>query len=191
MKNKPIGKDFLLLFLYLPGKTNQLNEKVDGMTRLTKAMFLLEKEIKKSLKDADKIKIYPDFFAWNFGPWSKQVMDDLEFFQNIKFIECVDSSSSENIYTEEVEDFQKFNNLDPDNSDNNGYEQKGFHLTKVGEKYVKERILDNFSDNEQKILIEFKKRINSLSLYAILEYVYTKYDKFTDKSEIKDKILKN
>ena len=190
MKNKPTGKDFLLLFFYLPGKTNQINEQVNGITRITKAMFLLEKEIKKTLNNSGDIKIYPDFLAWNFGPWSKQVMDDLEFFQNIKFIESFEDQSNENPYTEEVEDYKKYNNLDLNNTDSDEYKQKSFKLSEIGIKYVKEEIIENFSENEQRLISDFKKRINSLSLYAILEYVYKKYEDYTDKSEIKDKILK-
>jgi hypothetical protein len=44
-KKKMSGKDFLLALLYCPGKDSAENEPVIGRTKLTKMVFLFEKEL--------------------------------------------------------------------------------------------------------------------------------------------------
>ena len=39
------SKDLLLSFLYSPGQTDEYNEPIVGRTKLTKMMYLFEKQI--------------------------------------------------------------------------------------------------------------------------------------------------
>ena len=83
-KNQMSSKDLLLCFLYSPGLTEKVNEPILGRTKLTKMMFLFEKEIyNQFFIDAIDISL-PDFRPYHFGPFSNQLFEDLSFFQSIE-----------------------------------------------------------------------------------------------------------
>ena len=74
------GKDILLLILYAKGTSGKIAEPILGTTRLTKSMFLFEEEFKsKFISDTLTIEDMPEFIAWNYGPWSKELIDNIEF----------------------------------------------------------------------------------------------------------------
>ena len=81
MKKKEMnGKDLLLAFLYSPGVSPQNNEPIVGRTKLTKMMFLFEKQIyPRFFEDTIQIEL-PVFEPYYFGPFSKQLFEDLSFF---------------------------------------------------------------------------------------------------------------
>ena len=89
-KPKLNGADYLLLLLYLNNK-----QPIYGAIRLTKMMFLFEKEIAPILKkeglDSENL---PNFIAYNFGPFSKDVYEQVELFKGIKFIQVTDRKST-------------------------------------------------------------------------------------------------
>lgn len=194
-KIKLKGKDILLLLLYFPP------EGMVGATRLMKAMFLFEQEIKKNFQ-AD-IESFPEFMAWRFGPWSEQIPDDIEFFKGIGFISSKSFAQNGEPSMAEREEFDRWEKelLDAPVSDSQEsetqdfYEPKEFFLTNTGKQFVKDKLCSRLSENQAKILIEFKNKIVSLSLFSILSYVYRKYSKgktdWTRKSEIKTAITRN
>ena len=70
-KTKLTGADALLLLLFLDDK-----KPIDGAIRLTKMMFLFEKEIAPILKkNGIELDNPPVFFAYNYGPFSKDVYE--------------------------------------------------------------------------------------------------------------------
>lgn len=190
------GKDILLLLLYVPGKTGEIGESILGATRLTKAVFLFEKEVKGLLKtDIEKM---PEFISWKYGPWSRDLFDYIEFFEQISFLTvAINNSENENLSDIDEDEFNKWEeglSLDIKNADplevSNIYS-----ITETGKKYVEEKIIFRLSEAQILIISEFKKKINTLSVYTILKYVYTKYGKdnsqkdWTDKSEIINQVL--
>lgn len=188
------GKDILLLLLYLPGKTSSHDEGILGMTRLTKAMFLFEKEIKKDFK-AD-IEAFPEFMAWRFGPWSEQLTDDIEFFKGIGFVASAPTDQNGGLSVAEEEESERWEEelLDIPKSDTDDFHQpEKIFLTNTGKRFVEANLLTRLSKDQLKILSDFKQKIASLSLFAVLSYVYRKYNKagedWTSKSEIKGEIL--
>lgn len=83
-QSKMTGADYLLLLLYLDNCS-----AINGAIRITKMMFLFNMEIapvlkKKgvSIRDED----LPKFSAYNYGPFSKDVYEQVELFQSIGFI---------------------------------------------------------------------------------------------------------
>src|SRR5688572_9464290 len=95
-------KDILLLMLYSPGNTDKVNEPITGRTRLIKMLFLFKEELWPKFRkgvDLQDEEMY-NFIPWNYGPFSKDVYDDLTFFTLQKFIEI--SSSGEEIVLEEA-----------------------------------------------------------------------------------------
>lgn len=187
------AKDLLLALLYLPGITGEFNEPIKGRTRITKMFFLFEKEILKHFENFS-ITNMPEFFAYNYGPFSKDLLDDMGFFSAIGYIkeEILDEEMSEPEREEYCFDI----------NDDIGYGESAictldpqlevcYYLTLEGIKFTKNNVIGQFNKEQIEILSEFKNRINALPLDAILEYVYNKYPESTEKSKIKDKYLKN
>lgn len=190
-KKELSGKDFLLGLLYCPGKTEKTNEPITGRTRLTKMVFLFEKEIQKDFFDGIQFQL-PEFKAYNFGPFSKDLFDDLNFFISIGFI-CTEEtlmplSNAEKHELERAVD-DEWADADFDDDDQDAVELKYF-LSLKGKKYVEDTVWKLFSESQKQTLQVFKKQINTISLDSLLKYVYNKYPDYANKSVIAEKYLK-
>jgi uncharacterized protein YwgA len=191
MKNNELtGKDLLLALLYCPGIKEKENEPIIGRTRLTKMIFLFEKELKGEFFRNMYIQEL-NFEPYNFGPYSKGLFDDLRFFLSIGFIfteattiPISNAEKSEYVYS--CDDGLTYEDIDDDDTED--YELKYF-LSPNGIKYVKDNIWGVFSNTQKNNLIEFKRRINTISLDSLLKYVYNKYEEYTEKSIIAEKYL--
>ena len=135
----------------------------------------------------------PEFFAYNYGPFSKDIYEQLELFSNINFIRIKNLKAKEELV--EVDDWQEqpFENetIESDKDDELNEDGKYYQyvLENLGASFVKEKIMPNVSDNIIKFLTDFKRKIVSLSPKAILKYVYTNYPDYTKNSVIKDEVL--
>jgi len=188
------GKDILLLLLYLPGKTGKNNEPISGRTRLTKMIYIFEKEIKDSFDNLDKSSM-PEFFAYNYGPFSRELFDDLQFFINIGFIkeaevdiELDNTKLNEEDYYEykyNISEEVGFGEIDEETVEKEA-SLYSYNLKEKGSKYVKDNIINNITDEQRDKLIRFKKKVNSLSLDSLISYVYNKYPEDTEKSKIRN-----
>ncbi len=186
-KQKLNGADYLLLLLYLNDK-----QPILGAIRLTKMMFLFEKEIAPILKkeglDSENL---PNFFAYNFGPFSKDVYEQVELFKGIKFIQVTNINANEEMA--EVDDLEEA--LYIDEMKNHGYALNSdgkyykYQILSTGERYVVEKIKQNITEKQEEILSAFKRKITSLSPKQILKYVYTKYPDYAENSLIKKEVL--
>ena len=169
------GADYLLLLLYLNNK-----EPIIGAVRLEKMMFLFNMEIAPILKEkgleSDKL---PEFIAYNYGPFSKDVYEQVELFKGIKFIQITDLKATE----EMVEVTSKGYKLKTDGT------YYKYSLLKTGENYVVDNILPSVSDEQKALLETFKKKITSIYPKQLLKYVYSKYPDYTTKSLIKNEVL--
>ena len=183
------GADYLLLLLYVNNK-----QPIYGAIRLTKMMFLFEKEIAPVLKakglSADNL---PGFIAYNFGPFSKDVYEQVELFKGIKFIQVINIKAEEDMA--EVDDLEEAPFTDEISnygySLNNDGKYYKYQILTTGERYVKEKILPSINSEQEFVLSEFKKKITSLSPKQILKYVYTKYPEYAENSLIKNEVLDN
>lgn len=184
-------EDLLLVFLYSKGATDSVNEPIAGRTRLVKLLYIFKEDYRKQFnKDKPLIadEDLPDFFAWKYGPMSKDVLQDIEFFKKIRFLK-----------TEEVKDALAFEEADELNSiteeyslDDNAeleYVHEKYSLTDIGKKYVDEKLKSLLSEEQWSLIAGLKKRFNEASLRKILQYVYSKHPESTSKSVIKDKIM--
>lgn len=102
-QSKMTGADYLLLLLYLDNCS-----AINGAIRITKMMFLFNMEIapvlkKKgvSIRDED----LPKFSAYNYGPFSKDVYEQVELFQSIGFIKVKNLYATEEM--SEVDDWEE------------------------------------------------------------------------------------
>ena len=188
--NRLIGADYLLLLLYLDNKT-----PVKGAVRLMKMMFLFEKEIAALLKnkglDAENL---PEFFAYDYGAFSRDVYEQIELFKGINFITVKNINASEEL--SEVDDIEDEPFINEEYSRDNPVRQINgkcyeYKIAKKGIDFVLKEIIGKkmINDTQLGILEQFKKKINSLSPKQILRYTYTKYPEYTVNSLIKGEVL--
>jgi hypothetical protein len=190
INNKLNGADYLLLLLYLDNQ-----KPIKGAIRLMKMMFLFEKEIADLLKNEGLDSgILPNFIAYDFGAFSKDVYDQIELFQSIDFIKVEYVYTSEDLaevdYIEDKPLVDEFYLCDNQVRQIAGryYEYK---IVKHGIDFIEQKIIGEklIATNQLNILEQFKKRINSLSPRQILRYTYTKYPEYTENSLIKSEVL--
>ncbi len=189
MAKKMLGADYLLLLLYL---NNQ--EPIKGAVRLTKMMFLFNKQISETLKgkglESDQL---PNFIAYNYGPFSKDVYEQIELFTGIGFVSVTDINTKEEmsgiddvVETEFIDEcYQGDSEL---KTENNFWE---YRITDVGKGFVEKELLADLTDEQKGILEAFKRKITEMPIKQLLYYVYTNYPDYTKKSLIKDEVLDN
>jgi len=181
------GADYLLLLLYLDN-----GKPINGAIRLTKMMFLFAQEIQPILKskgvDSENL---PSFIAYNFGPFSKDLYEQVDFFSNIKFIKTRDIRAEE---MGEVDDWcgEWFDGVgDPVDfgyaMNDSKYMQ--YEIDGLGKQYVEKKIIPLLNSEHIKLLEMFKRKIVKTSAKNILCYVYTKYPESAKNSIIKKDIL--
>lgn len=191
---KLTGKKFILLLLYTPTNGDKFNIPIAGRTRLMKMAFLFKKEL---ISDFEKDKTFedlalPEFFAWKYGPFSGELLNDLEFLVNQNYIKStsggtpIDATIAEAEFGEYdywVDDMDEFRCRE--------YDEETFELTQEKGVSKAQEIWGILSENQKKIISEFKKVLNQASLNRILEYVYKKYQKdgYIDKSIIRERYL--
>lgn len=192
-QEKLTGADYLLLMLYLNNR-----KPIKSAVRLTKMMFLFNEEIAPLLQKKG-VEIneddLPKFLAYNYGPFSRDVYEQIELFQNIEFIKIRNLNVSEEM--DEVDDWEENAFIDEIAEQPSSYENqrdgkfKQYELLNRGVDYVRSNIEPQLAPDQLKVLIDFKNRINQTPIKAILKYVYTKYPDMTENSLIKDEVLGN
>lgn len=189
MGYKLLGSDYLLLLLYLNDK-----EPIKGAVRLTKMMFLFNEQIAPALKkeglDNEKL---PNFIAYNYGPFSKDIYEQIELFSSIDFIQVQDlfeaeeMSNVDNIVEKEFID-ECYEDEEETKSESNFWE---YRITELGSGFVEDELLPKITDKQKNLMEQYKKKITEMPIKQLLYYVYTRYPEYTEKSMIKDEVLNN
>lgn len=189
MANKVDAKQLLLYMLYL-GVDGTENIPIEGTTRIQKMFFIFEKEILPCLKKKDYEP--PEFFAYNYGPYSKSLSDNLRFFVNLGYIQesTLEFTKPDTAVQEEIFDESDwlFEDLDLE-KEKEPVREYAYTLTNLGINYVEQNLLNLYSDEDKKVLQEFKNKVISMPLSGIIDYVYHKYKDMTTKSLIRDRVL--
>ena len=185
------SKNLLLILLYSPGVSEEPCEPVEGRTRLTKMVFLFEKEVLAAFRRDTQVDLqHLEFEAWKYGPMSKQLFADIDFLKSIGFV-AVSRGSDPSAIGEESDENSEYESeaeIAQSDLDIDQYTPECFRLSKRGRQFVEERSpYPKLSENQKKALREFKKRINSATLRSILRYVYAQYPDMAKRSEIKEK----
>ncbi|MCD4823059.1 MAG: hypothetical protein K8S55_00490 [Phycisphaerae bacterium] len=184
-------KDILLLLLYSPGRGENSNEPITGRTRLVKMLFLFKEEALPYFKhetDIPEDEFY-EFFPWNFGPFSRDVYDDLTFFTLRGFVEA--NEVEENTLPESAAEWEEWLSLSGSSISDESiseYQEESFRLTEKGCDFAKQ-LYETLSSPQRKLLREFKKRTSIVPLQALLQYVYENYENMTTRSTIKEQVL--
>lgn len=187
-------KDLILLVLGVDVK-DDFGEGINGITRLQKFLYLLERE--ENLKPNTNGF---EFVPYKAGPYSAKLYDDLEFLENLGLITSEVAGEATEGEAAEVE--MSFEELMGDCTDTvegmpsnalmtaDVYEERRYRLTENG----KDRVEKLFQRGEYEPVVNGIRRIKSkfgkYSLNDLLYYIYIKYDEMATESEIKDKILR-
>ena len=174
-------EDVILLIL-------EANERVlgrsrlSGVTRLEKLLFLLERET-----NFQGIGDFFRFEAHNFGPFSKEVYEAVEFLSSCELIEVQEktypslySSSDEAKLLDEISECE----TPEDANTRNEVTEKQFSLTQNGRKVAKimrdSVARRRLSDVEQ--LDDIVRRYGTRPLNQLIRYVYRQHPDMTGKS---------
>lgn len=185
-------KDLIMALLYAKGPEIE-HQPIHGKTRLMKMIFLFEKEMRKQFnKQEGGDAALTEFEAYDFGPYSSKVYDDLEFLVNNGFIKAKAENSQvdvtdDEIEAEESEHHENENWIGMRGEDENQNILNVFSLTSLGKEFVKSRI--PLSQTQWEYLTRFKAKCIKTPLQVLLKYVYTKYPKMAENSKIKDRYV--
>ncbi len=184
-------KDILLLLLYSPGCAGKANEPIVGRTRLVKMLYLFKKEAMEYFRKGTEIDedSFYCFYAWNFGPFSTEVYDDITFFLLRGFVQSSISESQALPESEaEWEQWSSRSGVATDENVCDEYNDEEFQLTKKGLRFTEE-LYDTLTRSQKTHLREFKVRTSAAPLRALLRYVYSNYPDDATQSQIKDEVL--
>lgn len=189
MASKLLGSDYLLLLLYINGK-----EPIKGSVRLTKMMFLFNEQIVPVLKrnglESEKL---PEFIAYNYGPFSKDLYEQVDLFTGIGFMQVRDLNENEemsgvdNIVEKEFVD--ECYEDDEETKSENSYRE--YCITDIGSGFVESELLGKLTSSQLGLLRQYKKKITEMTMKQLLHYVYTRYPQYAEKSLIKNEVLGN
>ncbi len=191
MSNKLNAADYLLFLLDADERA-----PINGAIRLMKMMFLFNQEIMPAISQkGGSVGELPRFFAYDFGPFSKDIYEQIEFFENLKFLKTSQVDAVE--HTDEFDDWETIYGEDVlDSTLKDGYRRLNidyksikYEITERGDKYVQTKISPELSDEIKDLLTNFKRKINTITTQQLLFYVYSRYENFTTASKIKEKVL--
>jgi hypothetical protein len=168
--------DLIVLLLGTPSRRG-LQNRLAGITRLEKLIFLLENETDLDQLLSEK----PDFEPYNFGPFSKKVYDAVD---TLAAAELIDDSSNSAAPEDEAWEAQQV--IGPEAADSSSV--RTFSLTARGNKYYNSLIQD-IPEALREQLVHFKEAFAAIPLRQLVRYVYERYPAFTVNSLIRDDIL--
>lgn len=129
------------------------DNRISGRTRFQKLVFLTKEELASF-----DIDLY-EFIAYDYGPFSKELLDDLEMFEQKGHVEINENRTF---------------------SGNTRYDHK---LTESGAQRFEE--LKQAEPKVQNLYQTAEKKVeeyNSMSLRQLLEYIYDEYDEYKENS---------
>lgn len=169
--------DAIVLVLGAPGGRERQGY-LEGVTRLEKLIFLLERETAVR----DWITEKADFRSWKFGPFSSKVYEAAD---TLVAADLIRDSASD---ARSAEDRWEALNALVDEEEMDPYTTRTFELTERGQRYY-QALMAELPQSAEQVLSDFKTRFGRMPLRQLVRYVYERYPQFTDKSEIRDEIL--
>jgi hypothetical protein len=173
--------DAIVLLLGAPSPSSQLAGRLQGITRLEKMIFLLEREtnLQEVLTEG------ADFTAYNFGPFSAKVYQEVDTLAAAGLI--TDSATASKTTADSWERFAAIED-DQDAPLEDPYATRDFALTERGRRYYN-ALVRQLPPSTVDELAKFKARFARLPLRQLVRYVYQRYPDYTEKSLIRDEIL--
>jgi hypothetical protein len=169
--------DAIVLLLGAPSKSPRMRDRLEGITRLEKLIFLLERESRAARWLSER----GDFVPHNFGPFSKKVYQEIDTLVAAGLVEdsAVPASNQDDAWESTHVIGEK--PADP-------YATRNFTLTADGRRYYS-ALLGELPREAEDTLSEFKGRFGSIPLRQLIRYVYERYPEQTTRSIIRDDVL--
>lgn len=141
-----------LALLYAGGE-----EPIEGRTRMQKLVFLLQQRLEERDEDPFRSEDY-EFIAYDYGPFSKDLYDDLDSLSERGQIE--DSE-------EELRD---------------GKEKYDYEIQPGGADFVERHLHKQGAKEILELAEELKKEYNDMLLSELIEHVYSQYPEYAENS---------
>ncbi len=171
--------DAIVLLLGSEPHGKEKRGELRGVTRLEKLVFLLERET-----DAGRILTEdPEFVAYNFGPFSRKVYGAVD-----QLVEAGLLEDSKRLSQNE-DDSWETSSFGADDIQTS-YSTRDFKLTDLGLEYYS-ALVSELPANVVTQAEQLRGRFAGWALRDLVRYVYERYEKFTEKSVIRDQILGN
>ncbi len=170
--------DLVVLLLGAPTRLKQLTGRINGITRLEKLVFLLERELPQL--DAFLVES-ADFESHNFGPFSAKIYSAVEVLGAANLLEERHAEASS-----QAESWEESALIGTDHGDE--YLERQFRLTERGRRYYHVLVQD-LPPELPELVGQLKTRFGAIPLRQLIRYVYTRYQDFTDKSLIREEVL--
>lgn len=168
--------DAIVLVLGAPTKVPGLKDRLEGITRLEKLIFLLEMEPEVGRLLTEK----PDFKPHHFGPFSAAIYQAVEILKAAGLLEETGRLS------ESPEDSWESANLIL--GDDAEYATRDFSLTEKGRSYY-QALAAELPKHAVRAASKLKDQFGALPLRQLIRYVYEGYPRFAERSIIREKIL--
>ena len=173
-------KDVLLLLLYAPGPMGNQAEPITGRTRLQKLLFLLGKQ-----HSLDRlVPNYYEYRPYKFGPFSKDLVEDLEFLENLGFVQEGRTGTSSLAEDEELEYSYDFLTEEDTSEMPCASCVPCFALTDKGRAFVEAQLLPYLSSTDAKAIDTVKAKLGAIPLVNLLRYVYKHYPEAASETEL-------
>ena len=173
-----LDREDVVLLLLEANERLLRKETLNGITRLEKLLFLLERE--------STFEGVGDFFVfepYSFGPFSKEVYEATEFLDGCELIEINEktyastfSASGENKLMDGISDCGEHSGVDAT--------EKCFALTQKGRKVARimQVAVGRRRPSDPKEVDRIVRRYGTLPLNRLIRYVYHQYPDMTSKS---------
>ncbi|MDE0498622.1 MAG: hypothetical protein OXH86_14840 [Acidimicrobiaceae bacterium] len=173
--------DLVVLLMGAPSKVPALQNRIEGITRLEKLVFLLERES----SFGNILTEDTEFKPYNFGPFSANVYKAVNYLSAYGLIE-----DSAKIADSREDSWEQIRVIDDGHAD--PYATRVFALTDLGVEYYA-ALMEGLDDSTRRIdeLRKFKHQYAALPLRQLIRYVYNKYPDTTSNSLIRDEVLGN
>lgn len=177
--------DVLIVLMYAEGDEKKVGEPIEGITRLDKLMYLLS----KSPEFAKTIDKGYHFEADNFGPFAPELFDDIEALKEEEVITVTSRRETKNKIETIDEEYVEKEIDKEDNASWKSYPLEKYELTESGMK-IGSLLYKCLSEKQKTELKNIKSVFGKMSLNTLLHFVYSKYPEMTEKSKIRDKIMR-
>ena len=173
--------DAIVLLLGAPSQSPQLAGRMQGVTRLEKLIFLLERETRLG----NALTEDAEFTPYNFGPFSAKVYQAVDTLTAAGLL--TDSATPAETPADSWERFAAIED-DQDAPPEDPYATRDFALTERGKRYY-DALISQLPPKTDQEVGKFKARFASLPLRQLVRYVYQRYPDYTERSLIRDEVL--
>jgi hypothetical protein len=176
----------LLLLIGAPGSGNEVGEPIFGTTRLQKLLFLLKHEY-----SVERYLQAYNFEAFRYGPFAKELYDDLEFLENLGLIRAqpFGPQTHQEEWEEDVLDKNLYLTFEEE-AEAEAPQGRAYRLTERGSsKYnaLQAQLRDQGIDVDSLLaaISEVKSAFGEMPLTQLISYVYGQYPDYAEQSQLK------